>query len=93
MDSLSEKSDVFLCLKKYGSGFQLSIGNFAPDLTNEDLIHLQEAFWCKEQSRHSGKHFGLGLAIVEEAVTCLNLEFKVSLSVDKYITFVCQSRI
>ena len=88
-----EKSDVFLCLKKYGSGFQLSIGNFAPDLTNEDLIHLQEAFWCKEQSRHSGKHFGLGLAIVEEAVTCLNLEFKVSLSADKHITFVCQSRI
>lgn len=87
-----QNSDVSLCLKKQASGFDFSIENFAPDLTNEDLTHLQEPFWRKEQSRHSGNHFGLGLAIVEEAVDCLNLQLKVNLNENKYITFTCQSQ-
>lgn len=84
-------TEVTLSLQKQVLGFQISVANIAPDLETADLKHLKEPFWCKETSRHSGNHFGLGLAIVQEAIVCLNLELDITLTDDKYLTFVCHS--
>lgn len=85
-------SELTLSLEKKGLGFRFSVSNLAPDLESPDLDHLSEPFWCKEQSRNTSNHFGLGLSIVHEAITCLNLELKVDLTKDKRLTFVCQKK-
>ncbi len=78
-------------LEDIGSTFRLCVGNFAPTLERSDLEYLVEPFWRKESSRQSNNHFGLGLAIVNEAVVGLALELTVELREDHYLSIVCQS--
>jgi len=46
-----------------GSG-GISVSNPAPDLTSEELVHLFERFWRKDESRSGYGHSGLGLSVV-----------------------------
>lgn len=44
---------------------QITIRNRPHDLTADDVAHLFEPFWRKEQARSDGTHVGLGLALAE----------------------------
>lgn len=51
---------------------QVTISNPAPDLTAQDIPHLFERFWKKDQSRSGYGHSGLGLSIVQASASLLN---------------------
>lgn len=41
----------------------IEVSNPAPGLSPDDLAHLFEPFWRKDESRHDQRGFGLGLAV------------------------------
>lgn len=59
---------------------ELIVRNLAPDLNDDDLRHLQERFWRKNESRSGYGHSGLGLAIVNSYVALLNGKTQLSLT-------------
>ncbi len=49
----------------------ISVSNPAPDLTSEDLEHLFEQFWRKDESRSGYGHSGLGLSVFRASAELL----------------------
>ncbi|MEE9393102.1 MAG: histidine kinase dimerization/phospho-acceptor domain-containing protein [Planctomycetota bacterium] len=47
------------------------LANEARDLSEADLEHLSEPFWCRDGSRARSEHVGLGLALAERTTTLL----------------------
>ncbi len=47
-----------------GSWIKISVINDNNNLCREDLPHIFEAFWRKDQSRTDSAHIGLGLTLV-----------------------------
>jgi signal transduction histidine kinase len=56
------------------SAGRLVVTNPAPDLAPEDLEHLFDRFWRKDESRSGYGHSGLGLSIVKACVGLLGGE-------------------
>lgn len=52
-------------------------------LTEKDFDQIFERFWRKESARTSGKHAGIGLALVKSYADCLKLELETFLSEDQ----------
>jgi len=68
------------------------ISNYAPDLTDSDLVHLGEPFWQKDASRTASDHFGLGLTLVSLYLGLLDgrIVHKVEQGrLDTRVTFFC----
>ena len=61
---------------------RLAVSNPAPGLNQEDLEHLFERFWRKDDSRSGYGHSGLGLSIVKACVALLGGECRATLSAD-----------
>lgn len=59
----------------------LSITNQVANLDKDDLPHMTESMWRKDQSRSSDDHIGLGLTLVQ--AYCDMLNFKMSIHLDK----------
>ena len=74
----SEGSDVVI----EASPGRLAVSNPAPELNQEDLEHLFERFWRKDDSRSGYGHSGLGLSIVKACVALLGGECRATLSPD-----------
>ncbi len=55
-----------------------SLANANADLTDEDLGRLEEPFWRKDAARSPGDRSGLGLALVREYATALNVSCRYS---------------
>ncbi|WLQ11472.1 ATP-binding protein [Hahella aquimaris] len=87
------ESTVALSLSASACGFALETRNTAPDLTHEDLERLFHPFWRKGESRSQRDHYGLGLAIVQEAAACLALELDVALEKENVLRIRVSSRI
>lgn len=49
----------------------ISVANPAPDLASEDLAHIFERFWRKDESRSGYGHSGLGMSIVKVCASLL----------------------
>ncbi len=71
---------------------ELCIANPAPSLQAEDLPHLFDRFWRKDQARSSGAHVGLGLSLVHALVTQLGWRIELALSEENEFS-VCVSGI
>lgn len=56
-------SHVRLELASAAGGWDLRIGNDAPELSAEDLVRFGERFWRKSAAREASNHGGLGLAL------------------------------
>jgi len=56
-------SDVQVVLAVTPAGWELRIGNLAPELSADDLQRLGERFWRKSAAREASNHGGLGLAL------------------------------
>ncbi len=59
----SAGSEVRVELDTVDRGWNLRIGNAAPDLSAEDVACLGERFWRKSAAREASNHGGLGLAL------------------------------
>lgn len=53
------------------------------DLTAKDLDHIFERFWRKDLARTSGKHVGIGLALVKSYADCLKLKLETFINEDR----------
>ena len=60
--------------------WSLSVTNTAEGLRQEDLPLMYNRFWRKELSRTSGRHSGLGLALVKSFAQALQLEVTTNLA-------------
>ncbi|MCP4765680.1 MAG: hypothetical protein GY875_05355 [Gammaproteobacteria bacterium] len=59
----------------------LQIGNPMSDpLTEQDLEIIFKRFWRKDSARETGRHAGIGLALVKSYVDLMGLDLKVSVS-------------
>ena len=52
------------------------IENPANGLRAEDLAHIGEPFWRKDEARGEGTHLGLGLATVRSAASALGASLR-----------------
>lgn len=73
-------SDVRVELASVAGGWNLRIGNAAPDLAPQDLARLGERFWRKSAAREASNHGGLGLALSGTLAGLLGLRLDFALS-------------
>ncbi len=64
----------------------LEVRNASVDLRPEDIVHMKDRFWRKQQARGGSGHSGLGLTLVEALARIMQLD--VSLSLDSDNTFM-----
>ena len=74
-----------------GSRFSFTIANTVHDLSQDDLPHLLERFWRKDEVRgFESSHCGLGLSLVDALATELGLAVSVRLSPSAVLTIELQ---
>lgn len=72
----------------------LQIGNPMSDpLTEQDLEMIFKRFWRKDSARATGRHAGIGLALVKSYVDLMGLELKVSVSNENFLIELSAIRI
>lgn len=74
-----ENSIISVCLFEKDDGVSFTISNMTDKLAVQDLPHLFESLWRKEDSRNSERHIGMGLTIVKAYIALLQLTINVSL--------------
>lgn len=62
----------------------ISISNRTSSLEPEDIPHMFESLWRKDDSRNSERHIGMGLTIVQAFIELLDLEIEASLNGQTY---------
>jgi two-component system sensor histidine kinase QseC len=66
----------------------LEVSNTVESLTADDLAHMFEPFWRKDQARSSGSHFGLGLALAQAYCKVLGASLTASRTSEREIQLV-----
>lgn len=69
-----------------GPRFRLTVTNATDNLSDEDLPHLFEKLWRKDEARADGRSHGLGLSLVAEFIRMLGWEIRPLLSADRALT-------
>ena len=64
----------------------LEVSNAAIDLRPEDVVHMKDRFWRKQQVSDRGGHSGLGLTLVEALARVMQLD--VNLALDRQQVFM-----
>jgi signal transduction histidine kinase len=78
--SHSETNTVVECAAVASpDGVELRLTNTAKDLGREDVEHVFERFWRKDESRTDRRHIGLGLSIAKAMCEMLGLRLRVDL--------------
>ena len=75
-----------------GADVLFSVRNSAPDLKPDDIEHLFERLWRKEQSRSDDLHSGLGLALAESCAQVLGMRLTAELDVESNLTVQLRRR-
>ena len=63
----------------------LEVRNTAVDLKPEDVVHMKDRFWRKQQAHVEGGHSGLGLTLVDALAGIMQLD--ISLNLDQQQMF------
>ncbi len=77
-----EGGRVRCAAKRTGDSLQIRVSNTAGSLAPEDLRHMFEPFWRKDQARSPSSHSGLGLSLVAAYAEALGLPVDASLHED-----------
>ena len=64
----SDPGTVTVTLEKQGNGCLLTVTNFGPAISPEDLKNIFKRFYRVDKSRHRDGSYGLGLSIAENIV-------------------------
>ncbi len=70
--------------------FQFQVENTSDVMTQEDLRHLFEPFWRKDDARSNSPHSGLGLAIASECARILGMDIAAELNSQHLLRFILQ---
>jgi two-component system sensor histidine kinase QseC len=73
-------SEVICSIVSTKGAYSLCIDNEAPQLSQQDLIHLGTRFWRKPHEGGTAQHAGLGMALSLALARSLKLELTVDLS-------------
>ena len=57
----------------------LEVRNASVDLKPEDIVHMKDRFWRKQQAHAGSGHSGLGLTLVEALAGIMHLDVRLSL--------------
>jgi two-component system sensor histidine kinase QseC len=60
-------------------GAELTVENPVTDLERDDVRHMQQRFWRKEEARSDPEHSGLGLSLVDALAGALGLKVRLDL--------------
>jgi len=60
-----------------GGGYRVEIANTTDDLEPDDVPHLAEPFWRKDEARTEEGHAGLGLSLAAAYASLLGMHFEV----------------
>ena len=74
-------------VKKNGAGECLRLSNINRELAPEDVPHLFDRFWRKDQARSSADHSGLGLALARAYSDSLGMKLEAKLDRSE-VTFI-----
>lgn len=72
-------SEVSCSAEQRPDAVMFTVSNAAPQLTREDLPRLFDRFWRKDSARTSGRHAGLGLALVGAFAELLGIDIDTEL--------------
>ena len=72
-----QQTEIRCVATRVSGRFRLEISNAAEPLTPDDLAHLAEPFWRKDEARASETHAGLGLSLVTALSGLLRIDFRV----------------
>lgn len=64
----------------------IEVRNASTDLKPEDIVHMKDRFWRKQQARGDSGHSGLGLTLVDALANIMKLD--VSLELDQQQNFM-----
>lgn len=65
---------IWVSAEKSGDAILLSISNTGCELTREEVTHVFDSFWRKNESRSdTGEHWGIGLAVVRKMTEALGI--------------------
>jgi signal transduction histidine kinase len=70
---------------------ELTVGNTVYNLTAEDLPHLFERLWRKDQARTGGEHYGLGLSLSRGFAALLGLNLTARFTNPATLTLVLRA--
>ena len=68
------KGAISFALEQEKGGIVLTLANTNDGLVKEDLEHLFEPFWRKEESRSDQSHCGIGLPLVSAYAKLMHIE-------------------
>lgn len=81
-----ENADVEVRAEVRNRQVVLEVRNTTQDLMPEDIVHMKDRFWRKQQVRGGSGHSGLGLTLVDALARVLKLD--VDLSLDRQRVFM-----
>ena len=82
-----EGSRVRVAARAEGDLAAISVTNEDRTLAEEDLPHVFEPFWRKDDSRTDARHSGLGLAVCETLARAIDASIRVRLDPPGHVTF------
>ncbi len=88
-----QNGKIFISTNKYNNKIQISISDNGIGISKEDLPNIWDRFYQVDNSTHTYKGHGLGLALVKEIISAHNEEISVLSELDKgtSFTFTLQS--
>ncbi len=80
------EGEIACSVKAEDQSVVFEISNLSNGLNQEDLGHLLEPFWRKDEARSSSVHCGIGLSLVSSYARVMGVEFTVGLSEEGMFT-------
>jgi len=81
-----DNTDIEINAEVRNHGVVIEVKNAAIDLRPEDIVHMKDRFWRKQNVRAASGHSGLGLTLVEALARIMQLD--VRLRLDQQHTFM-----
>ena len=69
-----ENAKIQITVEVRNDDVVLEVKNSSIDLKPEDIVHMKDRFWRKQQSQDDSGHSGLGLTLVEALAKIMRLE-------------------
>lgn len=81
-----QNAEIRIAARIRNDNVVIEVKNACIDLRPEDIVHMKDRFWRKQQAHADSGHSGLGLTLVEALAKIMKLD--VSLELDQQQTFM-----
>ncbi len=81
-----DNAEIQIAAEVRNDNVVLEVKNASIDLKPEDIVHMKDRFWRKQQTRDDSSHSGLGLTLVDALARVMKLD--VNLQLDNQRNFM-----